>query len=58
MDVKENDEIELFFTNDDEVDNKINRDLKEIKEKLSKETLSDEFKMNLKNKLNKYYKEY
>lgn len=57
MDVKENDEIELFFTNDDEIDNKINRDLKEIKEKLSKETLSDEFKMNLKNKLNKYYKE-
>ena len=57
MDVKENDEIELFFTNDDEVDNKINRDLKEIKEKLNKETLSKEFKKNLINKLNKYYKE-
>lgn len=57
MDIKENDDIELLFRNDDTVDKKINKDLKEIKEKLSKETLSEEFKKYLKIKLNRYYKE-
>ena len=46
-----NDDSELLFGNDDLIDNKINEDLKEIKEKLKAEKLSDEFKTNLKAKL-------
>lgn len=40
-----------------DVNKKIEEDLKEIKEELNKQTLSKEFKKNLINKLNKYYKE-
>ena len=40
-----------------DVNKKIEEDLKEIKEELNKQTLSKEFKENLKTKLNKYYKE-
>ena len=47
----ENDESELLFGNNDPIDNKINKDLKEIKDKLNAEKLSDEFKANLKAKL-------
>ena len=38
---------DLYFNNDDEIDRKINKDLKEIKEKLHKQTLSEEFKKKL-----------
>lgn len=49
--ITENDESELLFGNNDPIDNKINKDLKEIKDKLNAEKLSDEFKANLKAKL-------
>lgn len=44
-------ENDILFTNDDLIDKKINEDLKEIKEKLNAEKLSDEFKANLNAKL-------
>ena len=46
------DEIEdLSFNNNDEIDKKINKDLKEIKDKLHAEKLSPEFKEKLTKKL-------
>lgn len=47
----QNDDSELLFGNDDPIDKKITEDLKEIKDKLNAEKLSDEFKLNLKAKL-------
>ncbi len=49
--IDENDDLGMLFGNDDSIDNKINKDLKEIKEKLNSEKLSDEFKANLTAKL-------
>ena len=57
MDIEEIDETELLFGNDDPIDKKINKDLNEIREKLSKETLSDEFKSNLAKKLKEFYED-
>ena len=42
---------DLYFNNDDEIDRKINKDLKEIKEKLHSLTLSEEFKEKLRKRL-------
>ena len=38
--ITENDESELLFGNNDPIDNKINKDLKEIKDKLNAEKLN------------------
>lgn len=51
----ENDNSEILFENNDNIDNKINEDLKEIKNKLNAEKLSDEFKKNLQAKLDEEY---
>lgn len=51
----ENENLEIIFGNNDPIDNKINEDIKEIKEKLNSENLSDEFKKNLQAKLEEEY---
>lgn len=45
------DDKDLLFDNNDEIDKKINKDLKEIKEKLHNMTLSEEFKKKLRKRL-------
>lgn len=45
-----NDE-DLYFNNDDEIDRKINKDLKEIKEKLKEIKPSEEFTKRLRKRL-------